>query len=237
MPARRFVILAVLGCLVCLTPAFGQTTGAECTLTFDAVWSAATHPMAFPPDPHFSGLIGGTHDELTVFWRGGDLATPGIQQVAETGSKSQFRQEVEDAILAGFAGEVISGGGIGQSPGSRSVSFNVEPGFPFVTVVTMIAPSPDWFVGVHGLSLFENGQWVQQKVVQLPAYDAGTDSGASYTSPDVPTIPPVPIFEITQAPFPGGTSLGTFTFVCDSSLVFGDNFEDGTFGAWSSSVP
>lgn len=34
-----------------------------------------------------------------------------------------------------------------------------------------------------------NGQWVEQKEVNLYPYDAGTDSGASYTSPDQPTRP------------------------------------------------
>ena len=35
---------------------------AEYTVTFDAAWSAATHPEDFPGKPHFSGLIGATHN-------------------------------------------------------------------------------------------------------------------------------------------------------------------------------
>jgi hypothetical protein len=31
-------------------------------LTFNATWSAQTHPNDFPPSPHFSGLIGMTHN-------------------------------------------------------------------------------------------------------------------------------------------------------------------------------
>lgn len=54
----------------------------------------------------------------------------------------------------------------------------------------MIYPSPDWFVGASGLELcLSNGSWVEQKVISLYPYDAGTDSGMTYISPDQPTIP------------------------------------------------
>ena len=79
----------------------------------------------------------------------------------------------------------------------------------------MIAPSPDWFVGVDSLNLYENGSFVDEKVVTLFAYDAGTDSGTNYTSPDDPTDPPEPIFKIEGYPFyyeEELVPLGTFTF-------------------------
>ncbi|MFL7794766.1 MAG: spondin domain-containing protein, partial [Anaerolineae bacterium] len=84
-----------------------------------------------------------------------------------------------------------------------------------VSVVTMIAPSPDWFVGVSALNLLEDGVWVDEKVVELFPYDAGTDSGVSYTSPDLPTASPEGIFMIEGGPLLVGDSvipLGTFTF-------------------------
>jgi hypothetical protein len=87
--------------------------------------------------------------------------------------------------------------------------------FPLLTLVTMIAPSPDWFVGVSGLPLFENGSWTSQRRVDLDAWDAGTDSGATFTSADVVTTPFVPIFRILSAPLsPGGVTspLASYTF-------------------------
>lgn len=54
----------------------------------------------------------------------------------------------------------------------------------------MIYPSPDWFVGVSGLELcLSNGSWVEEKILNLYPYDAGTDSGPSYISSDQPTHP------------------------------------------------
>ena len=46
----------------------------------------------------------------------------------------------------------------------------------------MVAPSPDWFVGVSGLPLFENGQWVEERRIDLVPWDAGTDSGTTFES-------------------------------------------------------
>lgn len=188
-----------------------ETTQYE--VTFQSTWSQVTHPIDFPPNPHFSGLIGGTHNDQVSFWSEGTLASPGIKNVAELGSKTVLRQEVLDAVAAGTAWSVLSGGGIFVSPGSVSLTFDIDDAYPLVTLVSMLAPSPDWFVGVTGLSLRENGEWIPQIALDLHVYDAGTDSGPTYTSPDQPTVPPVPVFELTTGPFVDNNIVGTFTFV------------------------
>jgi hypothetical protein len=48
----------------------------------------------------------------------------------------------------------------------------------------MIAPSPDWFAGVAGVNLMENGKFVAEKTVDLMAYDSGGDAGVTYTASD-----------------------------------------------------
>lgn len=184
-------------------------------VTFDATWSAETHPDDFPPNPHFSGLIGATHKEKISFWREGELASNGIKNMAETGKKFPLNTEIGLCILDQTAFRLISGSGISTSPGSVNITFKTSKDFPFVTLVSMIAPSPDWFVGVDSLNLFENGSFVDEKIITLYAYDAGTDSGYTYTSPDEPTNPPVPIFKIEDYPFIYDDEivpLGTFTF-------------------------
>lgn len=201
--------------LVCVaaSAAFATPTQtAQYTVTFDATWSAQTHPSNFPATPHFSGLIGTTHDSTVSFWQVCLPATPGIESMAETGSKSPLTSEIDAAAMAGSADALISGGGINPSPGSVSVSFQIDLDFPLVTLVSMVAPSPDWFVGVSGLSLLENGDWAPEKVVALLPYDAGTDSGSQYTSPNQDTNPPALIMQITSLPLGNGVPLGTFTF-------------------------
>ena len=180
-------------------------------VAFDATWSSQTHPQAYPPGAHFSGLIGGTHNQNASFWQEGLLASEGIERMAEVGSKSPLSQEVEAAISAGEAYSVISGAGI-LSPASTSTQFEVSATHSLATVVSMIAPSPDWFVGTSGVNLRLDGRWLPQVVVDLMPYDAGTDSGPDFRSPNDDTNPAEPIHEITGTPFQSGTPLGTFTF-------------------------
>jgi hypothetical protein len=147
-----------------------------------------------------------------TFWAEGSLAFEGIKNMAELGSKTPLDSEVEAAIEAGTADGLLSGGGISLSPGSVELTFEVNVDSPLVTLVSMIALSPDWFVGVSSLSLLEDGLWVSSVVVQLFAYDAGTDSGVIYTSPDEATEPRANISQIIVSPFGVASSLGTFTF-------------------------
>jgi hypothetical protein len=81
-----------------------------------------------------------------------------------------------------------------------------------VTIVSMVAPSPDWFVGVSGLSLLEGDDWISERILQLPAWDAGTDSGPSFESPDEDTEPPEPIHLFTTGPLAGTPPMGRFIF-------------------------
>jgi hypothetical protein len=194
----------------------GRTAGvATYTVTFESTWSAVSHPDSFPPNPHFSGLIGAGHNGTVSFWSEGELASPGIKNMAETGSKSPFTDEIAAAIAAGSADRTLSGDGIGTSPGTVSLTFDITEQFPLVTLVSMVAPSPDWFVGISSLNLLESSEWIESLSVELFAYDAGTDSGTTYTSADMATDPPENIARINSAPFLVNDEvplLGTFTF-------------------------
>jgi hypothetical protein len=70
-------------------------------LTFNSTWSAATHPDMFPGNPHFSGLIGATHNQNGQLWEPRSLASPGIESMAENGSKSPLMNEMQQAIQMG----------------------------------------------------------------------------------------------------------------------------------------
>lgn len=184
-------------------------------VTFNATWSRASHPTDFPDNPHFSGLIGATHLESTRFWEVGAIASDGIKAMAERGRKTPLDQEIERAIANGTAEFLLSGGPIGRSPGSVTLDFEIGVNQPFVTLVAMVAPSPDWFVGVSALSLLVNGDWAQTLEIELFAYDAGTDGGRTFTSFNQPLEPRVPIFRIESGPLiqgSNGAPLGRFTF-------------------------
>ena len=216
----------VLGCLAVVagcssngqpySPVVRPDSVARYSVRFDATWSATTHPQDFPGSAHFSGLIGATHDDRVTFWAPGVLASPGIQAMAELGSKTPLDTEVAAAIAAGTARDTLSGGGVGHSPGAVTLDFEIAATHPRVTLVTMIAPSPDWFVGVAGLPLLVNDRWTDSLVVELRGWDAGTDDGTTYTAINAPSTPHVPIFPLEDGPFRVNAVvpiLGTFTFV------------------------
>jgi len=198
---KTILIFAIVLMSISLINGCIENNAVEYEVTFNALWSEEIHPDDFPPNPHFSGLIGASHNDKVYFWRLGELASPGIKNMAEIGSKSPLNEEIGFSVLNRNALDIISGSGINPSPGSTSGTFKVSENFPLVSLVTMIAPSPDWFVGVDSLSLYGNDSFVDEKTIVLYAYDAGTDSGANYTSPDEPTDLPVEIFKIDSYPF------------------------------------
>jgi len=184
------------------------------TVTFTSTWSAVTHPGAsFPTNAHFSPLIGATHNLSATFWLSGTLAAPGIEQMAETGATNRLRDEF--AAAGATVREIVDGAGLGTSPGQVTIpTFTASQSHPLITLVTMIAPSPDWFVGVHDLALRdEQGAWLDEIVITLYPYDAGSDDGADYTAADIEPATHHPITQISsQAPF-SAAPIGTFTFM------------------------
>lgn len=183
-------------------------------VTFDGLWTQQTHPQDYPGNPHFSPLIGATHHAGVRFWFEGGIASDGIKRMAEQGLTSPLDGHVNDAIAATTARTLIRGGGIALSPASTSVEFEAAQSHPLLTLVSMVAPSPDWFVGVSALPLFDNGQWMNRLTIELTPWDAGTDGGRSYESPDAPLSPRQPIARLTGFPVATGGEvrpMGRFT--------------------------
>ena len=166
----------------------------------------------FPSGAHFSSLIGAVHNSGPQFWALGATASSGIEAMAETGATGTLAAEV-NAQVPGGALAVISGSGTG-SPGTATIQqITVQTDYPLVTLVTMIAPSPDWFAGVSGLSLVDgDGEWIDELTVNLYPLDAGSDSGSNYASPNQDTSPKEAISGLQGvAPF-SSAPVGSFTF-------------------------
>ena len=60
---------------------------AKYTLTFKGQWTKADHPQGFPEGrgPHFSAVVGCSHNASYIMWRPGELATKAVKDVAELG--------------------------------------------------------------------------------------------------------------------------------------------------------
>ena len=116
-----------------------------------------------------------------------------------------------------YQGKLIRGGTSSDSISDIAVTSE----YPLVSFINMIAPSPDWFLGVRDLSLCNTttGKWEDSAVRGLLPYDAGTDSGTNFTSSDVNTNPRQDIHRLTEdieGSLKGNEPIkrfGTFTFV------------------------
>ena len=126
-----------------------------------------------------------------------------------------------------------------NSPGeSATIMITVKDGYTLMSFISMIAPSPDWFVGLDSYDLCgKDGQWKDNIDMNLLPWDAGTDSGMGFESADVKTMPvefikrifqsskpfaKIMIEKYTEPPTPDsahGVSAGVLTFLSIAFLA------------------
>ena len=89
--------------------------------------------------------------------------------------------------------------------------------YPRVTLVTTIAPSPDWFVGVSGRSLLDSsGAWLESLTVNLYPWDAGTEEGTEFSLSNSATDPQENITSIRNTGKFSNEKIATLTFTRQS---------------------
>jgi hypothetical protein len=191
-------------------------------VTLRSHWDAATFPTRFPSNAHLTGLVGATHVATASFWALDRAATLGVKNVAERGSKPALLDEVALAIAAGTAGTALSGDGVPAGATEVALEFSLSQAFSRVTLLSMLGPSPDWFIGVNALPLFQDGAWRTSVQADLRVYDAGTDDGASFNAADAVSTPPRTVQLLSTGPddsdFLNGVHRGGGTYV--ASMVF-----------------
>ena len=181
--------------------------GIEYIATFNFNWNNTDFPTDYPSNAHFSKLIGWAHDSSQTFFKVGTSASAGIKSMAETGSVSPLDVEFVELIEEEKGFNYFIGDNLGSGTGNIVLNVEVTKEYPSITLATMIAPSPDWYIAVVNINLLENNTFVNQKTVEAHVYDAGTDDGATYTSPDAITDPQQPITLFVDSPLGNGTAL------------------------------
>ncbi|MBX2869659.1 MAG: spondin domain-containing protein [Acidiferrobacterales bacterium] len=152
-------------------------------------WSKATAPFEHPGDPHMSSMIGLTHGERFSLFADGDTASSGLELLAENGRFGILRAQFEELERRDRIGAVVEAGGIKSLPGQVSTTFKTTKNHPLLSVVTMLAPSPDWFTGISAVNLLDGGKWIDTLSLPLWVWDAGTDSGSTFKSKNIDTQP------------------------------------------------
>lgn len=186
------------------------------TVVLKGRWTAANFPLEYPVGAHFSGLIGATHVAGYHLFQEGAQPSEGLERLSEMGRHTPLDGEIRGAIAGGKAGTLVTTGPLKDLGDSIVTTVTVDAHFPLVSLVAMIAPSPDWFAGVADVDLREMGGWAARRTVEVMAYDSGGDDGTTYAAPDRDTSPKRPTMRATTRHFaPAGTAMpvATVTFV------------------------
>ncbi|XP_068115760.1 spondin-1 [Hyperolius riggenbachi] len=185
---------------------------AKYRLTFYGNWSEKSHAKDYPRRAnHWSAIIGGSHSKNYVLWEYGGYASEGVKQVAELGSpvkmEEEIRQKGDDVLTVIKAKAQWPAWQPQNVRAAPSAEFSVDRARHLMSFLTMLGPSPDWNVGLSAEDLCtKECGWVQRVIQDLIPWDAGTDSGVSYESPNKPTIPqdkirPLTSLDHPQSPF------------------------------------
>ncbi len=156
--------------------------------------------FAIPANAHFTSFIGMIQQPDTFLWAPNGLATVGLEFVAEVGSNSRLNNEI-DSIIA--RGKALSRFGIlpPAIAGGIDTIFSFTLQHSCISFASMIAPSPDWFVGLNQYNLLKNNAWINDITVPLYLYDAGTEDGDvfGYNNPASSPLQPVHLLTATAA--------------------------------------
>jgi hypothetical protein len=198
-------ITLLLSALIC-SYTFSQSI-ATYNIKFTNYWNATDHNggNALPDNAHWSDFAIVNHNSNITFVKLGGTATAGVEDIAERGVVNNFRDnDVQDAIDANNAEQFINGGDLFLRDGSEIDidGIQISEDYPLLTMLSMIAPSPDWMMAVNGIPLRNGGNWETLITMDIFPYDAGTEEGSAYELNNAATVPQGKITKISGvAPF------------------------------------
>ncbi|VDK86324.1 unnamed protein product [Onchocerca ochengi] len=174
---------------------------AKYDLEFIGLWSRDTHPKDYPSLEHlthFTDMLGASHSSNYTMWKFGMIATDGMKEIAEWGNTYKGEQEMRANAKEIRTLMKIKGLWYPEVQGRTTSSFVVNKYHHLASLAAMFGPSPDWCVGISSVNLcLPDCTWIPERMFELLPFDAGTDNGPTYMSPNNPAEPRIPIHPIT----------------------------------------
>ena len=118
---------------------------------------------------------------------------------------------------SGFVSNVYKTGRVDTPDGYTSTKIMVQNMYSMVSLITMIAPSPDWFVGVDSYDLCGMDGWKEKVTMDLLPWDAGTGEGLTYSLKTGDTMPVNVIMRITSD---GNSEISSHANVTFATVTF-----------------
>lgn len=186
---------------------------------FKSFWCKESHEKDYPEGAKFSDFVGIVHNKKAKLWKENGSATDGFKKLIEDAKPKKIGKEIKRGIQIGTIKDKFYLKGVSECKGSSTIDIEVNELYPFVSIAGKISPSPDWFTGVSNVCLFQNGKWIDKKIIIVYAYDGGTREGGAYTEIGKDTEPHDKITKIEKEPFIKKGELvpiGSFVFVKDT---------------------
>ncbi len=147
-------------------------------IQFTNLWNKADH-VSFPNNAHFSPILAVTHNDDFALFKMGELASAGLEQLAESGATDLLSADIRKAKDMGSAKESLQSAALfpKRDGNHLTMKIRVSSKHDLLSFATMIAPSPDWIVGVDSLDTHIDGAFIQSAEFELFALNAGTEEG------------------------------------------------------------
>jgi len=173
-----------------------RTVPAGYSITFTNRWTEDNHPYEYPSRAHWSDFVYASHSAGYQMWCSGCFASAGVESIAEEGQTGTLIEEIEDKQVLGTVLDQVLGLFIPRATDGRASSprkdLCVDETHPYVSAISMIAPTPDWFSGLYDLRLWDQStkNWYEKIELNVYAWDAGTEEGSGYSLDNIETDPP-----------------------------------------------
>lgn len=127
-------------------------------------WTSATHPTDYPSEGiDFSLMCGTVHDGHYRIWQVGGTATPAVKAIAELGNCAPLEEDVTNCESDGYCQEDAYFSWDCESPTDNPTvctfagNVTMLGSYSKISMLSMIAPSPDWNIGLDSLDLCHTG--------------------------------------------------------------------------------
>lgn len=204
-------ILSALTSFLFLASASAMMPNCSGSARYSVTFTNSLTPRSFgdliPADTpiEYSPLTALSHSNRVSVLTLRGFASEAIEAIAETGDNTQL---VETVTMLRDGDQGVKTVAVADGPtlpgNLTTLMLDVDCEHPFITVIGMIAPSPDWIVAIANMDLVDSrGRFVRFRAAPLNVYDAGTDDGREFTDPsdlslDLPSNPQLNIAPLVE---------------------------------------
>ncbi len=133
-------------------------------------------------DQHVTPMALISHASTVNLWQTGQSASEQVAEVAVSGKTDKIETLFKSLLDANTATDDCFLSKLNDRDDDDSCNIEFTPTNSFLSGIAMLAPSPDWFIGVSALDMCDTttNKWKTTGTVKLYGYDAGVRTGTTW---------------------------------------------------------